>query len=133
MFPRKSIAAALAIAPLMFAAQATTAHAGGGYGWGAFAAGTLAGIAVGAAIAGPPVYAYPAPVIVPGPPVVAYPYPPAPWVRYGPPVVYGPPPAAVYGPPGRIVYVPQPVFAAPPPRVIYGPPPPVVYGGYRGW
>jgi hypothetical protein len=117
MFPRKSIAA-LAIAPLMFVAQATTAHAGGGYGygWGGFAAGTLAGIAVGAAIAGPPVYAYPAPVIVPGPPVVAYPYPPAPWVRYGPPVVYGPPP---------VVYAP--------PRVIYGPPPPVVYGGYPRW
>jgi hypothetical protein len=115
MFPRKLIAT-IALAPVMFAASATEVNAGGGYGWGAFAAGTLTGIAVGAGIARPPVYAYPPPVLVPGPPVVAY--APLPWVRYGPPV-------AVYGPP---------VVVAPPPRIIYGPPPPVVvYGSYPRW
>lgn len=97
MFASKRIAA-MVIAPCLMAATATPAHANGyGYGWGAFAAGTVAGLAVGAAMAPRPVYAYPATVVVPGP-VVAYPPPPV--VRYGPPI-------AVYGPP---------VVVAPPPR-----------------
>lgn len=125
MNKRKTLVA-VATLPLLLLAASPGAQAQGYWPWGAFAAGAVTGLVVGAAIARPPVYGYPAPAYGVPPPYGVY-GPPA-SVIYSPGVPgYGPPPAAIYGPPPRVVY-------APPPRVIYAPPPPVVvYRGYGGW
>ena len=92
-------AAALTAAPAAQAGQRQWATAGK----------ILAGVVIGQAIAGGPVYACPPPPVVyyPPPPVVYYPPPPV--VYYPPPVVYVPPPRPVYVPP-----CPPPRYRRPP-------------------
>ena len=126
MKKRKALLAVATGSILVFAGS-PGAHAQGYWPWGAFAAGAVTGLVVGATIARPPVYAYPGPGYAFPPPYSVYGPPGAVVYPAGVPAYYGPPPGAIYGAPPRVIY-------APPPRVIYAPPPPaIVYRGYGGW